>query len=58
MAHTHCMGQRQGQGQGTGCTVHIAMREWERENITLVCLHVLETAQFQPRAFVVSVMCD
>ena len=57
MAHSHCTGP----GQGAGCSVHIAMRLGVGQgarNIMCACLHVLETAPFQPRVFVFVVLHD
>ena len=61
MAHSHCTGPRQGAGHGTGlgvaCSVHIAVGPGVG-NIMCACLHVLETAPFQPSAFVCVVLCN
>ena len=61
MAHSHCTGLGTGQGTGlrTGCSVHIALRPGAglgAGNIMCACLHVLETAPFQPHAFVFVVL--
>ena len=55
MAHSHCMeagrGTGMGPGIGAGSTVHIARGPEPGtgpENIKPSCLHVLETALFEP----------
>ena len=59
MACSHCTEGGPGPGTGAGSTVHIVVGSGPgmgAENIMLSCLHVLETALFEPCAHVLIIL--